>query len=61
MRVSGAGFHTSQAYPPRSALAVWEVGDGPYECWETKAIVAAVELCMYPDGKVGTILPIDFL
>ena len=46
---------------PGSALAVWEVGDGPYECWGTKAIVAAVELCMYPDGKVCTILHIGFL
>ena len=46
---------------PGSALAVWEVGGGRHECWEAKAIVAAVEFCMYPDGKVGTILPIDFL
>ena len=46
---------------PGSALAVWEVGDDPYGCWETNAIVAAVEFCMYPDGKVGTILPIEFL
>ena len=44
---------------PGTALAVWRVNDGPHECWETKAILAAVEYCVYPDGNVGTLLPIE--
>lgn len=46
---------------PGSALSVWRVNDEPHECWETKAIVAAVEFCVYPDGNLGTFLPIEFV
>ena len=46
---------------PGTALAVWQVNDGPHECWELKAILAAVEFCVYPDGRVGTLLPIEFM
>ena len=45
---------------PETALAIWRVSDGPFECWETKAILAAVEYCVYPDGNIGTILPIEY-
>ena len=45
---------------PDTALAVWQVSDGPHECWETQAIVALVEFCEYPDGKVGTILTLEY-
>ncbi len=45
---------------PGTALAVWRVNDGPHEFWETKAIMAAVEFAVYPDGDVGTILPIEY-
>ena len=44
---------------PGTALAVWRVDDVPHECWETKAIVAAVEFCLYPDGNIGTLLPLE--
>jgi len=44
---------------PGTALAVWRVDDVPHECWETKAIVAAVESCLYPDGNIGTMLPLE--
>ena len=42
-----------------SALAVWEVIDGPIDCWEINDILAAVPYSEYPDGHVGTILPIE--
>ena len=42
-----------------SALAVWEVIDGPIDCWEITGILAAVPYSEYPDGHVGTILPIE--
>ena len=45
---------------PGTALAVWRVKDGPYEVWETKAIRAAVEFSVYPDGTVGTLLPLEY-
>ena len=45
---------------PGTALALWKVSDGPTECWETQAIVAVVEFCVYPDGMVGTILPLEY-
>ena len=42
-------------------LAVWRVNDGdPHETWATQDILAAVEYCVYPDGNVGTILPIEY-
>ena len=42
-----------------SALAVWEVIDGPIGCWEINYILAAVPYSEYPNGHVGTILPIE--
>lgn len=42
-----------------SALAVWDVIDGPIECWEVTDILAAVPYSFFPDGRVGTILPIE--
>ena len=42
-------------------LAVWKArADDKAECWHTSDILAAVEHCVYPDGNVGTILPIEF-
>ena len=43
-----------------TALAVWRVNDGVHECFETKHILAAVEYCVYPNGHVGTLLPIEY-
>ena len=34
--------------------------DDKAECWHTSDMLAAVEHCVYPDGNVGTILPIEF-
>ena len=45
---------------PDTALVVWRVNESAHECWETQAIVAAVPFCVYPDGNVGTLLPIEF-
>lgn len=45
---------------PGTAKAVWKLSETPVECWETKAILAAVEHCVYADGTVGTILPLEF-
>ena len=42
-------------------LAVWRArADDKAECWHTSDILAAVEHCVYPDGNVGSILPIEF-
>ncbi|CAK0813409.1 unnamed protein product [Prorocentrum cordatum] len=43
-----------------TAKAVWRLSESPLQCWETKAILAAVEHCVYADGTVGTILPFEF-
>ena len=43
-----------------AALAVWEISDGPSEVWETKAILATVPYSEHPNGRVGTLLPIEF-
>ncbi|CAK0899644.1 unnamed protein product [Prorocentrum cordatum] len=45
---------------PGTAKAVWKLSETPVECGETKAILAAVEHCVYADGTVGTILPLEF-
>ena len=45
---------------PGTAMAKWKVAEYNSECWETKAILAAVDYCVYPDGAVGTILPLEF-
>ena len=42
------------------ALAKWSVTDDQSEMWETSAIVATVESCVYSNGLVGTILPLEF-
>ena len=43
-----------------TALLIWRVGEGPHSCLETQSILAAVEYCTYPDGTVGTVLPIEY-
>ena len=45
---------------PNTYLAIWSVNDGPYECWETIAVKAAVENCIYPNGHIGIVLPFEF-
>ena len=50
---------TLQRRVPGTALAVWRVNDG-HEVWETKAILAAVEFCVFPEEAVGTLLPLEF-
>ena len=45
---------------PGTALVVWRIQDGPSECWEPNAILAALEYCVYPDGTIGTLLPIEY-
>ena len=45
---------------PGTAKTVWKLSETPVERWETKAILAAVEHCVYADGTVGTILPLEF-
>ena len=46
---------------PNTALAIWQPNsDESAEFVETKDILSAVEYCMYPDGTVGTLLPIEY-
>ena len=45
---------------PDTALAIWKPIVGPSECWSTCDILSAVEFCIYPDGTMGTMLPIEF-
>lgn len=45
---------------PDTALVLWKVSDGLYECFEADAILAAVEFCMYPGDTVGTLLPLEY-
>ena len=45
---------------PGTALAVWRLHGDSNECWEITYILAAVEFCVYPDGEVGTLLPLEF-
>ena len=45
---------------PDTALVLWKVSDGLYECFEAEAILAAVEFRMYPGDTVGTLLPLEY-
>ena len=45
---------------PGTALALWRLHGDSNECWEITSILAAVEFCVYPDGEVGTLLPLEF-
>ena len=45
---------------PGTASVVWKVAHGECEVWETEAILAAVEFCVYPDGTIGTLLPMEY-
>ena len=44
---------------PGTSLAIWQAGDEA-EAFEAGDILAAVEYCVYPSGRIGTLLPIEY-
>ena len=45
---------------PHTALAVWHDDSDVIEAFETSDILAAVEYCVYPSGRIGTPVPIEY-
>ena len=43
-----------------TAMAIWTPTNDQAECWKTSDILVAVEHIVYPDGTVGTILPMEW-
>ena len=45
---------------PETSLATWKPAHANLECWETKAILTAVDYCVHPDESIGVILPLEY-